>query len=113
MKSTNIGDLDMLKAIFQKQSDLQKKLEVTMDQPYITNMSMALMQEVHEALRETPWKPWKKQQTFNHENYLKELADALHFFVNLCLADGITPDMLFDAYMEKNKENVVRKETNY
>lgn len=104
---------DKLDSIFELQQQLQEKLEVTYDQNYINVMSLALQQELHEALRETPWRPWKKQATFNRQNYLNELADALHFYVNLCLASGITSDELFEAYVSKNKENHDRKETGY
>lgn len=105
--------MDRLTTIFEIQKELQEKLGVTFNQDYINTMTLACEQELHEALRETPWKPWKKQQEFNRENYKKELVDALHFFVNLCLAGGITADEIFEEYLNKNKENHVRKETGY
>jgi dimeric dUTPase (all-alpha-NTP-PPase superfamily) len=104
---------DKLEQIFNMQLALQLKLGVKFDQDYINIMTLACEQELHEALRETPWKPWKKQQTFNRDNYKKELIDALHFFINLCLAGGITAEDLYEAYIEKNKENYVRKESGY
>ena len=107
----------MLREIFTKQINLQVKLgvkdKIVGDQNYINEMSIALIDEVMEALRETPWKSWKKGQEFNQENFKNELIDAWHFLVNLSLASGMTSQEVFDRYIEKNKVNHKRKEEGY
>jgi dimeric dUTPase (all-alpha-NTP-PPase superfamily) len=105
--------LDRLQTIFELQESLQKRLGSTYDQAYISTMTLAAVDELMEALRETPWKPWKKQQAFNKDEYKKELVDLLHFFVNLCLAAGMTADELFNKYCEKNGVNFKRQEDGY
>ena len=104
---------DKLDLIFERQKQLQDIIEVKYDQQYINNMALALMCEIHEILDETEWKPWKKQQHFNRDNYKKELVDALHFFVNLCLAKDINVNELFLAYIAKNDENIKRQKDGY
>jgi len=114
----NIERKDMLESIFEQQINLQIKCghEVELlegNQPYITVMTVALIDEAMEALRETPWKPWKKQQQFNKEKMQEELVDLLHFFVNLCLASGMDAKKLFEVYTYKNAINHQRQEDGY
>jgi dimeric dUTPase (all-alpha-NTP-PPase superfamily) len=104
---------DMLEKMFEKQKELQEKLNATYDQPYINTMTLATIDELMELLRETPWKPWKINQSFNHENYKKEMADIWHFIINLCLADGISAEDIYEEYMNKNKINFKRNEDKY
>jgi len=106
-------EIDMLEQIFKKQEDLQKELNAVYNQEYINTMTLAAIDELLEMLRETPWKPWKKNQHFNHDEYKKELADVLHFIVNLCLVENISAKDLYEEYMEKNKINFERKKENY
>lgn len=107
---------DKLEELFNKQRVLQAKLgntQIIGNQQFINTMTLALTDELFEALRETPWKPWKKQQVFNQENFQKELVDAWHFLINLTLASGMTSQMLYDEFVKKNNENHERKNTGY
>lgn len=111
-----IKHADMLDTIFIHQKNLQIQLDTFpeyMDQQYIKDMVLAAQVELTEVLNETSWKPWKKQQETHPLKYKQELADLLHFFVNLCLAAEMTPKELFNLYMDKNKENIDRKESGY
>ena len=107
-----------LSEMFLKQAELQKVLnganfKVVGNKKYITIMVLAAVDELMEALRETPWKPWKKQQTFNQENFKEELVDVAHFMINLILASGMTAEEFFTRYINKNKVNHKRKEEGY
>jgi len=108
--------IPMLDQMFKKQKALQNTLNTYpafMDEQYIKDHILAAIVELTEILNETPWKPWKKQQKLNHEKYCKEIADLMHFVINLCIVADIDSDMLFGLYMDKNKENVVRHEEGY
>lgn len=60
------------------------------------------------------WKTWKKdRKVVNIEEVKYEIIDILHFWVNLCLIWGITPEDVYRYYMNKKKQNVVRQETGY
>lgn len=74
---------------------------------------LALTDELHEALGEVGWKPWATSRHLNREAFMKELVDGLHFFVNLCLAAGITADEIVDAYKQKAEVNAQRQVDGY
>lgn len=48
--------------------------------------TLALEDELHEALNEVGWKPWATNRGIDHPMFVKELTDAWHFFMNLLLA---------------------------
>ena len=108
---------DKLHEMFMKQIALQEKLGVSKNivgnQEYINVQSLALIDEVMEALRETPWKSWKTKQNFNQDKFKDELIDAWHFLINLSLASGMTSLEVYRRYLEKNKINHKRKEEGY
>jgi hypothetical protein len=130
-KDTMKDSLDYLSEMFKKQRELQTKLGAPIGPPptvfsaeearelnskfqdYINTMTIACIDELMEALRETPWKPWKRQQAFNVANFRKELIDAWHFLINLSLASGMDAEAVHDLYMQKNRENFKRKEDGY
>jgi dimeric dUTPase (all-alpha-NTP-PPase superfamily) len=82
---------------------------------YIKDMTLALTDELHEALAECNWKPWAKAEPGirNRELFIKELIDAQHFLLNLFLAARVTPDEFYEAYTGKNEVNVTRAESGY
>lgn len=108
--SVNTG---LLSEMFGKQIVLQTRLKKfplseKNKQAYINETVLALVDEVMEALRETPWKSWKKNATYNKKEFRGEIVDIWHFIINLSLAAGFTPKSLHEAFMEKNKENHTR-----
>jgi dimeric dUTPase (all-alpha-NTP-PPase superfamily) len=82
---------------------------------YIRSNMLALEDELHEALRETNWKPWSKAPSgeMNRTAYLEELVDAIHFFMNLMLVADISADEFFNAYLRKNNVNHGRIDDGY
>jgi dimeric dUTPase (all-alpha-NTP-PPase superfamily) len=109
---------DMLESIFEQQAKLQEKVgynikDLKANQQFISIMTLALIDELMEALHETPWKPWKRQQEWNLANMKEELVDALHFFINLCFGAGMDAKELFNLYTNKNAINHKRQEENY
>lgn len=111
----------MLALIFEKQLELQTKsygvdpstLEGEDRRRYIVDMSIALADELHEALNETGWKPWATSQHFNRGAYLDELIDVLHFLVNLMLVANTNATEITGRYLEKNARNAARQQAGY
>lgn len=111
----------MLDLIFKRQYDLQRDsfgvdpAEMSDDEriEFIRSMTLALEDELHEALGEVGWKPWATSRHVNRKAYIGELVDALHFWVNLCLAVGATADEVTDAYLEKANRNAKRQADGY
>jgi dimeric dUTPase (all-alpha-NTP-PPase superfamily) len=80
---------------------------------FITWNVLALTDELHEALGEIGWKPWATSRHINVEALQGELVDAWHFFMNLCLAAGLTEDVLLRKYLVKNAINASRQKDGY
>lgn len=111
------NEKEKLNILFERQLNLQERLGNfplrENHQEFITTQSVALIDEIMEALRETPWKPWKKQQQYNQENFKEELIDAWHFLINLSLASGMNADELFNRFINKNNINHKRQDNEY
>jgi len=77
-----------------------------------TTWTRALLHEVCELDDELNWKPWKNPQDLdqNRDRRLDEMADILHFFLQLALDQGFSADDLFAAYQRKHEENRRRQE---
>lgn len=80
---------------------------------FIKDMCVALGDEMSEFLGEVGWKPWATSRHINFEAAQSELVDAFHFFMNLCMAVEMTPDMLFEKYKAKRLKNIKRQEEGY
>ena len=120
--------MDMLATIMKKQCELQNRLGFdysTMTPQecaaYMRDNRGYLDDEVAEALYEMPYyKSWKNYDNMSEEEVKvawqkvrMELVDSLHFFVNLLLCAGFTPEELCEMYVAKNKENHRRQDVGY
>lgn len=77
------------------------------------DMHIAITDELHEALGEMGWKPWAKSKHFDKAAVQAELIDAWHFFMNLMLIAGLTPDELLEQYERKRLKNMARQQEGY
>lgn len=113
--------MDKLDEIFQRQAELQRDAYgqdpsdlPDEEKPHFAQWNaFALTDELHEAMAEVGWKPWATSRHINREAYKGELVDALHFFVNMCLVVGITPQELFEGYLAKREKNAQRQAEGY
>ena len=74
------------------------------------------IEEFFEALAHL--KNWKKHrksevQEFDRAAFLEELSDMTHYFVELLLMLGVTPEEFYCAYMKKGEINEKRIKGNY
>jgi dimeric dUTPase (all-alpha-NTP-PPase superfamily) len=113
--------MSALQMILDRQRELQKKhygVDVTTlsDEEraqYIRDMSLALADELHEALNETGWKPWATSRHVNRQAYLGELIDVLHFWCNLVLITNTNEKEILDMYFAKADKNAKRQLAGY
>lgn len=120
--------MDKLDKIYNEQFNLQKYLGTvdklnsspSLKQQYINQMILAIHEEATEIMRESAYKNpeyvpfgWKKGQQFNEEKFKEEIADILHFVMNLCIAVNMDAEELYQRYMNKNNENKERKKSGY
>lgn len=110
-----------LQMILNAQKNLQKNsygIDVTELSPeqraqYVRDMSLALTDELHEALNETGWKPWATSRHFNRDAFVGEMIDVLHFWCNLVLVAGVTEEEIANAYFAKANKNAKRQSDGY
>lgn len=110
-----------LKTMLRLQNEMQRKnfgidirtLEGEDRTTFIKDMSLALLDEIHEALAEVGWKPWASSRHVNEEAFRGELIDAFHFMMNLFIAAGMEEEDIFEAYMAKRQKNIDRQERGY
>lgn len=68
-----------------------------------------LVRELSEAMAELKNKPWKKtKQLTVEENFVEEMADSFHFFVEMCITAGMTSEDLHRAYFRAHAKNTDR-----
>ena len=111
-----VNKMDNLKELFELQKQLQKRLGNDIskfDLEFYKINHLALENELHEALRETPWKPWKKQQNLNIDKLKEELVDAWHFIINMSLCAQMDSNELYERFKSKNQINHKRQENEY
>lgn len=93
----NFGDLDS--------REVQMRLKDLMERT---------IEELMEAANCLKNKPWKN--SFVHtdrEHFYEELADAVHFFVELMETAGWTAEDMFTWYFRKHAVNRFRQDSNY
>lgn len=110
---------DRLAELFARQAELARFYEhVRPDGFYrqephtrCTTWTRAIVHECCELDDELSWKPWKNQRDLaqTREARLTEMADILHFFLQLALDQGFTADDLYAAYLSKNAVNRERQ----
>lgn len=106
---------DMLREIFRLQQKFDQAVVENRDLNYskevwIQKEILAIISELSEILDEVNFKWWKDPQEIDQDRLTEEIVDVLHFFVSMCLKAGIGPDDLYQAYVQKNKENFSRQE---
>lgn len=82
---------------------------------YLVTMTWALIDELSESMKHVNWKPWASIDTVFHDRdkYVKELVDALHFFVNLLLAARADGNEVYNRYLKKAEVNAQRQVMGY
>lgn len=73
-----------------------------------------LVRELSEAMQLLKNKPWRLTDTpVSQEEWFEEMADAMHFFVEMCITGGMTAEGLHRWYLGKAKINEQRLEGGY
>ena len=106
---------DKLERIFEMQACFQKDLvnrrnlqDIPMEK-WMQMQTLAMLSELAELIDEVNFKWWKNPKPVNSDNVKEELVDILHFFVSMCLRAHMSPEELYQRYLEKNKENFNRQ----
>jgi NTP pyrophosphatase (non-canonical NTP hydrolase) len=77
---------------------------------YVRDVVLCATDELHEVLAEVNWKPWKEKRGIKDiDKYREEMADVLHFILDLYLAAGLNGKDIVLDYMAKHYENLARQ----
>lgn len=94
--------------------DVPGPLDDAKFQAHLKDLAFRCVTELVEAMECLKNKPWKLSQVpTDVDHYYEELADALHFFVELCSASGLDAGTLYQYYMAKAGVNQWRQATKY
>jgi len=124
---------DMLEAIFERQRELMRKYhkieknngllqtdKVPVDinsatgQARLKDFAWRVTEELGEAMNTLKNKPWKvTQMPTDERHYLEEIADAFHFFIELCILSGFDAKSLTEIYLKKSRVNQFRQRSFY
>jgi hypothetical protein len=133
MKDNEGESEDLLKMIFCRQLDLMEKYhpierkngglqteDVPVDlqsytgQARLKDFAWRITEELGEAMNCLKMKSWKTTpMDTDVDHYKEELADAFHFFVELCILSGIGAHELFQLYFRKSEVNRFRQGSGY
>lgn len=73
-----------------------------------------LIEELYEAIGLLKNKPWKQTpRETDPEAFYKELADAWHFWLELMIVTGMTPDRIANYYFNIAESNDERRASGY
>lgn len=105
-----------MKQIFEHQKYLMEEVYKLSHDPkamveHYRVTSLALIDEVLEALHHAPWKPWSKRTAWEWDELHSELVDVFTFFVQLCQLTGLSAEELERGYFEKAKVNKARQDS--
>ena len=122
---------DSWKKMYEKQADLQEKLgRLALSRSkdmrgkcfMIMEEVFCLNKELGEMMDKLPWKHWRRCSKVLLKDWISEktrsetlveYVDGLHFFLNIGLILGFSPEEIFSSYIEKNKINVQRQQQGY
>lgn len=72
------------------------------------------IEELMEAINHLKNKPWKQSfKEVDRDAFLEEIADAWHFWIEMHLYAGITPEEVFKTYFKKSLVNEARRAEGY
>lgn len=80
----------------------------------IKDLMQRCNEEMMEAANTLKNKPWKQSEVPTDKvHFYEEIADALHFFVEMCITSGMTAEDLARIYHRKHAVNKFRQRSEY
>ena len=126
--------MDILKEIFAKQYELNKRIlrerhkmeyddlcDHDKKSPELDKLRSEWLlkynrAQIHESIEledSLPWKWWKDGSDNDWQNVGIELIDELHFWVSKCQIAGLNVEKLAELYHKKNQLNQLRQDRGY
>ncbi|WJQ12780.1 dUTPase [Geobacillus stearothermophilus] len=111
-------DIEKLEVMFNMQQALderiiaERNIDKTLDE-WVVAITIAMESEIDEIRREVNWKWWKQEKQIDLDRLQEEVIDLWHFLLSLSRMVGLTPETIFERYMQKNAINHQRQESGY
>ncbi|NNU89782.1 dUTPase [Anoxybacillus sp. CHMUD] len=111
-------EVEKLEKMFQMQQALderiieERNIDKTLDE-WVVAITIAMESEIDEIRREVNWKWWKQEKEIDLERLQEEVIDLWHFLLSLSRMVGLTPETIFERYMQKNAINHKRQDGGY
>lgn len=114
--------MDKLEMMYTKQKAFMGNLGIRLEanlnthtgQDTVREIIFYLTQEIYEAAEWMKHKPWRQNPPpFNVKEFEMEIADIMHFFLELLIVCDIGPEKLFKLYSDKMEINKKRQENKY
>jgi len=110
--------LSFMKLLQEKRNFPQFPADITskQGQQFLKDIRNHLMEELFEAgqhLKNAKSHRATELPEVDREAYIEELVDALHLYIELVIASGVTVDELHEAYMKKGNINFDRIKGGY
>ncbi|WP_084256511.1 dUTPase [Anoxybacteroides amylolyticum] len=111
-------EIEKLETMFRMQQALderiitERNIDKTLDE-WVVAITIAMESEIDEIRREVNWKWWKQEKQIDLCRLQEEVIDLWHFLLSLSRMVGLTPEMIFEKYMSKNKVNHQRQDGGY
>ena len=107
----NEGNILTMQSIFDAVSNNRCRVNDLPNQ-WLSRYSRAMREELDELDADLLWKWWSRDE-IDLQNIRVELIDVLHFLVSAMICAGLTPEKVFDVYMQKHAVNLNRQDSGY
>lgn len=111
-------EVEKLEKMFNMQQALDERIiadrniDKSLDE-WVVAITIAMESEIDEIRREVNWKWWKQEKEIDLERLQEEVIDLWHFLLSLSRTVGLTPETIFERYMQKNAINHQRQDGGY
>ncbi|UQD53325.1 alpha/beta hydrolase [Bacillus methanolicus] len=90
----------------------ERNVNKTFDE-WVIGLTIAMESEIDEIRREVNWKWWKQNKEIDMDKLQEEVIDLWHFLLSLSRTVGLTPETIYEKYMQKNVKNHARQANGY
>jgi NTP pyrophosphatase (non-canonical NTP hydrolase) len=96
--------------------DMPVDLTSKKSQQHLRDLALRGVEEVFEAVQHLKnWKPHRETEVadFDRAAFKEEMVDSFNYFLSLLILMGVTPDELYQAYVDKDQVIHGRIKGNY
>jgi len=98
----------------EKMPPLPVSVHTAEGQKWLKDFAWRITEELGEAMNCLKNKPWKQtQMPTDEDHFWEEMADAVHFLIELFIIGGMSAEDFFQLYYRKSQVNKFRQRSKY